>query len=84
MRTSETHPLQIATISAGSDMGAVGVTFCPGKIDRHAHCAQSILYCRPLSLKPNNSFQIVNEKQAISNIQFELTNFRRGKRNDSF
>lgn len=36
MRTSEKHPLQIATIPAGSDMGAVGVTFCPGKIDPHA------------------------------------------------
>ena len=36
MRTSESHPLQIATVLAGSGMGAVGVTFCPGKTDRHA------------------------------------------------
>jgi hypothetical protein len=28
-----THPLQIAAISAGSDFGWVGITFCPGKYD---------------------------------------------------
>lgn len=31
MRTSLTHPLQIATIPAGAGLGRVGVTFCPGK-----------------------------------------------------
>ncbi len=31
MRTSETHPLEIALVSAGPDMGTVGLTFCPGK-----------------------------------------------------
>ena len=36
MRTSKSHPLQIATIPAGPGMGAVGVTFCPGKTDRRA------------------------------------------------
>jgi ADP-ribosyl-[dinitrogen reductase] hydrolase len=31
-----THPLQIATISAGAGFGRIGITFCPGKYDRHA------------------------------------------------
>jgi hypothetical protein len=35
-RTSLTHPLQIAIVSAGPDFGRVGITFCPGKYDRHA------------------------------------------------
>src|SRR5690242_18044735 len=35
-RTSLTHPLQIATVSAGSDFGRIGITFCPGKYDRQA------------------------------------------------
>jgi ADP-ribosyl-[dinitrogen reductase] hydrolase len=35
-RTSLTHPLHIAVVSAGSDFGRVGITFCPGKYDRHA------------------------------------------------
>jgi ADP-ribosyl-[dinitrogen reductase] hydrolase len=35
-RTSLTHPLQIAAISAGAGLGSVGVTFCPGKRDRNA------------------------------------------------
>src|ERR1700675_946094 len=37
MRTSVSHPLQIATIVPGvSGFGRVGVTFCPGKYDLHA------------------------------------------------
>jgi ADP-ribosyl-[dinitrogen reductase] hydrolase len=36
MRTSVTHPLQIAYISAGAGMGKVGVTFCPGKKQQFA------------------------------------------------
>jgi ADP-ribosyl-[dinitrogen reductase] hydrolase len=37
MRTSVSHPLQIATIVSGvSGLGRVGVTFCPGKHDPHA------------------------------------------------
>lgn len=37
MRTSVSHPLQIATIVPGmSGHGRVGVTFCPGKHDPHA------------------------------------------------
>jgi ADP-ribosyl-[dinitrogen reductase] hydrolase len=37
MRTSVSHPLQIATIAPGvSGHGRVGVTFCPGKYDPHA------------------------------------------------
>jgi ADP-ribosyl-[dinitrogen reductase] hydrolase len=35
-RTSLTHPLQVAVVSAGPDFGRVGITFCPGKYDRHA------------------------------------------------
>src|SRR6266853_5277385 len=35
-KTSLTHPLHIAVISAGSEFGRVGITFCPGKYDRHA------------------------------------------------
>lgn len=31
MRTSLTHPLQIAEISAGPGIGKIGLTFCPGK-----------------------------------------------------
>src|SRR5258708_27195060 len=36
-RTSLTHPLQIATVSAGPGVGGVGITFCPGKYDPNAH-----------------------------------------------
>jgi ADP-ribosyl-[dinitrogen reductase] hydrolase len=35
-RTSATHPLEIAALSAGPAFGRVGITFCPGKYDRHA------------------------------------------------
>jgi ADP-ribosyl-[dinitrogen reductase] hydrolase len=35
-RTSLTHPLQIAAVTAGPEFGRVGITFCPGKYDRHA------------------------------------------------
>ena len=35
-RTSVTHPLQIAVVSAGPEFGRVGITFCPGKYDQHA------------------------------------------------
>lgn len=31
MKTSATHPLQIATIDLGYGLGSLGVTFCPGK-----------------------------------------------------
>ena len=31
IRTSETHPLQIASVDAGTDRGMIGVTFAPGK-----------------------------------------------------
>lgn len=36
VRTSLTHPLQIAAVSAGEGMGSVGITFCPGKVQRSA------------------------------------------------
>jgi ADP-ribosyl-[dinitrogen reductase] hydrolase len=36
MRTSVSHPLQIAAVVSGiSGLGRVGVTFCPGKYDPH-------------------------------------------------
>jgi len=35
-RTSQTHPLQIAEVSAGKGYGRIGITFCPGKLDRFA------------------------------------------------
>jgi ADP-ribosyl-[dinitrogen reductase] hydrolase len=35
-RTSLTHPLQIAAVSAGAGLGRIGITFCPGKYDLHA------------------------------------------------
>ncbi len=36
IKTSLSHPLQIAAVSAGPELGRVGITFCPGKYDRHA------------------------------------------------
>jgi ADP-ribosyl-[dinitrogen reductase] hydrolase len=36
MRTSVSHPLQIAVVTAGSEFGRIGITFCPGKYDPHA------------------------------------------------
>jgi len=36
MRTSISHPLQIAVVTAGSEFGRIGITFCPGKYDPHA------------------------------------------------
>jgi ADP-ribosyl-[dinitrogen reductase] hydrolase len=35
-KTSLTHPIKIAAISAGPPLGRVGITFCPGKYDPHA------------------------------------------------
>jgi ADP-ribosyl-[dinitrogen reductase] hydrolase len=35
-KTSLTHPLQIAVVTAGPGFGRVGITFCPGKYDPHA------------------------------------------------
>jgi len=36
MRTSQTHPLQIAEITAGAGLGVIGITFCPGKKQPYA------------------------------------------------
>ena len=36
LRTSLTHPLEIAAVTAGAGMGRVGLTFCPGKTQLHA------------------------------------------------
>jgi ADP-ribosyl-[dinitrogen reductase] hydrolase len=35
MRTSLTHPLRIAAVTAGFGFGRIGITFCPGKKDPH-------------------------------------------------
>ena len=35
-KTSATHPLQIAVVSAGPGLGRIGLTFCPGKYDPDA------------------------------------------------
>lgn len=37
VRTSQTHPLQIAEVQADSSYGRIGITFCPGKCDLYAH-----------------------------------------------
>jgi protein tyrosine phosphatase (PTP) superfamily phosphohydrolase (DUF442 family) len=36
LRTSHTHPLQIAEVRASAAHGRIGITFCPGKHDRAA------------------------------------------------
>lgn len=36
MRTSLSHPLQIATVQAGDGQGLIGITFCPGKKQPYA------------------------------------------------
>jgi hypothetical protein len=36
VRTSQTHPLQIAEVRASSSHGRIGITFCPGKHDHFA------------------------------------------------
>ena len=46
-RTSLTHPLEIAAISAGTVLGRVGITFCPGKYDQNA---MSGYWARDLSI----------------------------------
>jgi ADP-ribosyl-[dinitrogen reductase] hydrolase len=39
-RTSVTHPLRIAVVTAGPGFGRIGITFCPGKIDQYAMSGQ--------------------------------------------
>ena len=36
MRTSRTHPLQIAEVRASESHGLIGITFCPGKQQKAA------------------------------------------------
>ena len=36
IRTSHSHPLQIASVRANADHGCIGITFCPGKHDSFA------------------------------------------------
>ena len=36
VRTSQTHPLQIAEVQASPAHGRIGITFCPGKHDQGA------------------------------------------------
>ena len=37
VRTSQTHPLQIAEVRASPSHGRIGITFCPGKHDHFAN-----------------------------------------------
>jgi predicted protein tyrosine phosphatase len=37
VRTSHTHPLQIAEVRATPSLGRIGITFCPGKHDHYAY-----------------------------------------------
>jgi ADP-ribosyl-[dinitrogen reductase] hydrolase len=46
-RTSLTHPLQIAAVSPGADLGRIGITFCPGK---QQPVAATGAWCRDLGL----------------------------------
>ena len=36
VRTSLTHPLLISAVRASPSHGRIGITFCPGKVDRYA------------------------------------------------
>ena len=36
MRTSVTHPLQIAEVEVAPGFGKIGITFCPGKKQKNA------------------------------------------------
>lgn len=47
VRTSHTHPLQIAEVRASASHGRIGITFCPGKQDR---AASTGAWARDLSL----------------------------------
>ena len=40
VRTSQTHPLQIAEVAALPGMGSIGITFCPGKVQPSALTGQ--------------------------------------------
>lgn len=37
VKTSQSHPLQIATIALGGGLGRIGITFCPGKTQSGAY-----------------------------------------------
>lgn len=47
VRTSHTHPLQIAELRTGDGWGRIGITFCPGK---HDHAAATGAWARDLGL----------------------------------
>lgn len=40
MRTSHTHPLLIAEVRPTTGFGRIGITFCPGKVQKHAATGQ--------------------------------------------
>jgi hypothetical protein len=42
IRTSETHPLWIGAVDAGPGRGQIGITFAPGKHDRHGPWARDL------------------------------------------
>ncbi|WP_374318020.1 cyclin-dependent kinase inhibitor 3 family protein [Aquabacterium sp.] len=47
VRTSQTHPLQIAEVQASPAHGRIGITFCPGK---HDHGAVTGAWARDLAV----------------------------------
>lgn len=47
VRTSQTHPLQIAEVRASPSHGRIGITFCPGKRD---HLAATGAWARDLGI----------------------------------
>jgi Predicted protein-tyrosine phosphatase len=47
VRTSQTHPLEIAEVRASPSCGRIGITFCPGKQD---HLAATGAWARDLGL----------------------------------
>lgn len=46
LRTSKTHPLEIAAVRVGPSHGRIGITFCPGK---HDNAAMTGVWARDLS-----------------------------------
>lgn len=69
VKTSISHPLQIAEVSAGEGYGQIGITFCPGKQDRFA---ASGVWQRDLNL----DLQVISEwgaKRVLTLVEaFEL------------
>jgi protein-tyrosine phosphatase len=65
MRTSETHPLWIDAVEAGPARGLIGITFAPGKHDRHA---LSVPWARDLT-KDLDAIEAWNAKTVVTLIE---------------